>query len=581
MAFISPEEINNIRSSVSIVDIISTYIPLNQRGKNYFGVCPFHEDHSPSMSVSSEKQMYKCFSCGAAGNVFTFIENYLNVSFGEAVSLVAEKAGISIKADFLPQKEVKNQKEYDLMALVLKIYQNNLNTEAGNKAIQYLNERKLEEDVRKDFDIGLALDDNILTKLLLKKDYSEKLLVDLGLLNNNDLKLHDVLKDRIVFPLHDLDGNVIGFTARCYLSDIKPKYLNTKETAIFKKGNILYNYHRAKDTIRLKKEVILVEGNMDAIRMYANGIKNVVALMGTSLTKEQIKALKKLRAKIVLMLDNDEAGEDATYRLGNILEKEAFEIQIVRLNGAKDPDEYILKYNAEAIIENIMHAGSFMDFKLNYLKKNKNLNSAVDLAEYIKTVIENLKSNPDEILKEVTLQKLSNDYNISYAVLKEQLKIDSKIKVKTEKNEEEKKKKTTYEKLANEILYFMMNDAEYIKLYQTRLGFFPTKKERMIASEILYYYNLYKTINLADFITYIATINLKKEIMDIIESVRIQELSDEAMIELLEKLKKKMEQEEIKCLKKELKNEFDPNKKMELAKKLVEIKKGSVKVESY
>ncbi len=581
MAFISQDEINNIRSSVSIIDIVSSYIPLTQKGKNYFGVCPFHEDHSPSMSVSEERQIYKCFSCGAAGNVFTFVENYLNISFSEAVSLIAEKAGIRIKNNLRTTKEEKNKEEYTIMDLALKIYQNNLNAETGDKAIKYLNERNLNEIVRKDFDIGLSLDGNLLASLLIKKGYAETMLINLGLINKNGQIINDTFQNRIIFPIHDLEGKVIGFTARCYLNDIKPKYLNTKETYIFKKGNILYNYHRAKDSIRLKKEVILVEGNMDAIRMYANGIKNVIALMGTGITKEQVKSLKKLRAKIILMLDNDDAGETATYRIGNILEEEGLDIHIVRLNGAKDPDEYILKFKIDAIEENIKSAISFMDFKLNYLKKNKNLNSTVDLSEYIKSVIENLKNNNDEILKEVTLQKLSNDYNISYAVLKEQLKTEGKDKRKIIPDEQNKKRKSLYEKLVDEILYFMMNDKIYIKLYQTRLGIFPTKKERLIASEILYYYETHKNINIADFIAYAETTNVKKEIMDIIESVDIKDITESAMDELLKKLKKRIEDDEIKRLKEKLKNEFDPNKKIELAEKLVEIKKGSVESESY
>lgn len=581
MALISQKEINEIRNAASIVDIISTYIPLTQKGKNYFGVCPFHEDHSPSMSVSDEKQIYKCFSCGATGNVFTFIENYLNVNFAEAVAIIAKKVGIHIETDFLPKKEVKFKEELEIMDFATKFYQNNLNTEEGYKAVAYLNERGLKDNVRKDFDIGLSLDKNLLYNLLNKKGYKEKMIESVGLINKSGSNIYDVFQRRIMFPIHNLDGKVVGFTARCYLENETPKYLNTKETILFKKGNILYNYHRAKDHIRLKKEVIVVEGNMDAIRLYSSGIKNVIALMGTSLTKEQIDALKKLRAKVVLMLDNDNAGETATFMVGNLLEENEISLSIVRLNGAKDPDEYILQFGVQAIEENIKNASSFMDFKLNYLKKNRNLDSAVDLAEYIKAVVENLQKNNDPILREITLQKLSNEYNISYAVLKEQLKETPKEDKKTiEKVEKEKKPKNNSEKLIDEILYFMMNGEEYIKLYQTQLGMFPEKKERAIANEILYYYETNKTMNLADFITYVETTNLKTEIMDIIENVKIQELSEKAMEELIANAKKKWKEKEIKELKEELKKELDINKKIQIAERIAEIKKGSVENES-
>ncbi len=575
MALIAQEEINRIRSSASIVDVISSYIPLTQKGKNYFGVCPFHEDHSPSMSVSEEKQIYKCFSCGATGNVFTFVENYLNISFIEAVELIANKLGISISTTMIKKKETKFKEEYDLMNFVLKFYQNNLNTQEGEKAIAYLKKRGLLEDTIKDFSIGLSLDKNMLYTILKKKNYQEKMLEDLGLVNCGKNELYDVFQNRIMFPIHNLDGQVVGFTARCYLKEETPKYLNTKETYIFKKGNILFNYHRAKEAIRLLKEVIVVEGNMDAIRLYSNGIKNVIALMGTSLTKEQIEALKKLRCKIVLMLDNDNAGETATLAIGNLLEENNIPFTIVRLSGEKDPDEYIIKNGRDAMLENIKNAISFVDFKLNYFKKNKNLNEASDLAEYIKAVIDGLKTTNDAILKEVTLQKLAKDYNISYAVLKEQLgEKEGEAKYQKEKKELKKEiKQSSYDKVCSKILYYMMNAKEFIKLYQTKLGVFPTKEHRVIANEIVYYLENHKTINLADFISYAENTNLKSEIMAIISNEKDTIVSEEGMLELLSILKKKMKKEEIKILKEEIKNEYDVKKKMALLERIADLKK--------
>jgi DNA primase len=583
MAFISQDEINNIRNATSIVDVISSYIPLTQKGKNYFGVCPFHEDHAPSMSVSSEKQIYKCFSCGATGNVFTFVENYLNISFAEAVSLLADKAGINISKTLLPKKEVKYKEEYDLMNFVMKFYQNNLNTSEGDKAVTYLNKRGLIEKVQKDFDIGLSFDKNMLYKLLHKKGYKDKILEDLGLIKNNDGHFYDVFQNRIMFPIHNLDGDVVGFTARCYLEDVTPKYLNTKETYIFKKGNILFNYHRAKDQIRLKKSAIVVEGNMDAIRMYSNGFKNTIALMGTSLTKEQITILKKLKSKIILMLDNDNAGEVATFNVGNALEENGIEVLVVRLSRVKDPDEYIISFGSNSMEDAINNAIPFIDFKLNYLKKNKNLDSSKDLAEYIKAILNELRNSNDDILTEVTLQKLVNDYNISYDVLKKQLsniKSDKHENIVNNVSEKKKENKSSYEKIVSEILYCMMNGYEYIKLYQTQLGIFPTKSDRAVANEIIYYYEMHKTINLADFISYAASIPLKKEIMDIISSVEIKEINESVMMELLNKIKKKIKTREIDKLKEEIRNEYDINKKVILTEKMLEIKKGSVENEN-
>ncbi len=584
MTFIDQNEINKIRSSVSIVDIISSYIPLTQKGKNYFGVCPFHEDHAPSMSVSEEKQIYKCFSCGAAGNVFTFVENYLNVSFSEAVSLIADKVGLSVSIPTIKKKDIQYKEEYELMNFVLKFYQNNLNTEIGKTAVSYLEKRGVLEETIQDFSLGLALDKNRLSRILKEKEYSLKMLSDLGLIYEYEDGIYDVFQNRIMYPIHNLDGQVVGFTARCYLKEETPKYLNTKETYIFKKGTILFNYHRARDAIRLSKEVILVEGNMDAIRLYSVGIKNVIALMGTSVTKEQIEALKKLRCKIILMLDNDNAGENATFSIGNRLEEERIIFDIVRLSGEKDPDSYVVQNGKEALLENIKNAISFVDFKLNYFKKNRNLNDATDLAEYIKAVLNGLKNTDDAILKEITLQKIAKEYNISYDVLKEQLgekekKIENKVCLKT--NTVLKDKESGYDKVCMKILFYMMNSKIFVKLYQTKLGLFPTKEHRAIANEIVYYVEKNKTINLADFISYAENTKLKQEIMAIISNEKDTNITEESMLELLEIIRKKIKKEEIKKLKEDIKTEWDVNKKVALLEKIAELKKGSVENESY
>lgn len=230
----------------------------------------------------------------------------------------------------------KNRLEYEIMDLALKFYQNNLNSGEGLLAKDYLKKRNLDEEVIKEFDLGLAIGGNVsLNKLLLSKKYEIDSLVALGLVNQNNGYANDVFQRRIMFPIHDLDGNVVGFTGRIYENNEQAKYINSKESTIFKKGQILFNYHRAKQEIKRKKEVILVEGNMDAIRMYASGIKNVIALMGTSLTKDQVAIIKGLHANIILMFDNDSAGEIATYQNGSILEEAGLSFQVVRLSRRK------------------------------------------------------------------------------------------------------------------------------------------------------------------------------------------------------------------------------------------------------
>lgn len=580
MAFISEKDIENIRTNTNIVDIISSYIPLTQKGKNYFGVCPFHDDHSPSMSVSTTKQIFKCFSCGAVGNVFTFVRDIENVSFIEAVKIVAEKSGISTNFEINTEVKIqKNKEEYEVMDLTSKFFQNNLNTEKGNVAKKYLNDRGLNSEVIKDFNIGLALNENnLLHQLLMKKGYSIKTITELGLINKNGIDIYDSFINRIIFPIHNLDGQVVGFTGRIYNNEKNiAKYFNSRESKIFRKGDILFNYHRAKDAIRTSKKVILVEGNMDAIRIYSNGIKNVVALMGTAMTIEQIAILKKLRSEVILMFDNDSAGELATYNNGQLLEKNNIPISIVRLSGEKDPDEYIIKNGIDALNDNINHRISFLEFKLSYLKQNKNLNNTEDLVKYIKAVLESIKDINDDITKQVTLRKLSDEYKLPVDVLERELdelsSSDVTSKIVKEKPEP-KKAKNRYEQAANNILYYMMNDGSYIKSFSKQLGFFDSKLHRGISNIIMYYYEKHKTISLAEFISYISNNNeLYDDIMAIINNNADMELNDDFFMENIKAIKKAGIESEIKKIKQEIKTELDINKKVKLATRLAELKK--------
>ena len=256
MFHIEESEINQIRENADIVEIISSYIPLTQKGKNYFGVCPFHNDHAPSMSVSKEKGIFKCFSCGATGNVFKFVADFENIGFVQAVKRVAEKIGMNLKSDIPIKTETKHQKECQIMELSTLFFQNNLLTSEGERAMRYLKSRGLNETIVKEFQIGLALDKNSLYQLLHQKKYQDQLLFNLGLINQNGLNFYDVFKNRIMFPIHNINGEPVGFTGRIYLpTSPPPKYLNSKETIIFKKGNILFNYHRAKDAVRLEKKI--------------------------------------------------------------------------------------------------------------------------------------------------------------------------------------------------------------------------------------------------------------------------------------------------------------------------------------
>ncbi len=582
MALFSNDEINSIRANADIVNVISSYIPLTQKGRNYLGVCPFHDDHSPSMSVSSDKQIYKCFACGATGNVFTFVQDYENVSFAEAVSIVAAKCGMEVSFDPTKNVAVDNYaKEHKIMELSQKFFANNLKTSFGKEAVKYLNERGLSEDIIKEFGIGLSLDTNdSLLQLLTKKGYKTDELEEIGIVNNSNGTYYDMFTKRITFPLWDKDGNIIGFSARVYRGEKNvSKYMNSRENKIFHKGDTLYNYHNAKEAAKREKEIIVVEGFMDAIRMSSVGIKNVVALCGTAMTKDQISLLKKLRCKVVLCLDNDNAGLIATVSNGDELVKENVETYVVRLTGEKDPDEYILANGAEAFIENIKKPLTYFDFKMDYFKHNRDLNKVEDLSQYVNDVLKTLSTVDDSILREVTLNKISKEYNLSLDVLKNRLEKFEPVvlREKEEKKEVVKTKKDSYMIGSERILYFMMNDEKYIDEYQTKLGFFNEPMYREIANEIVYYYETNKEITVADFITYVSSKDsIKGKVMEIVNESINDDLTMEAMDEYINAVLKVSHKNEIKRLKELMKKELDQDKKMKIALQIMELKKEDV-----
>ncbi len=571
MAKISPEEIAHIREQADIVEIIGDYIPLTMRGKNYFGVCPFHQDHSPSMSVSREKQMYKCFSCGAAGNVFKFVSEYENISFIEAVAKVAAKIGISLNISASYKPVSKFAKEYEIMNLATLFYQNNLNTEFGLTAREYLHDRGITDEMIQEFQIGLSFQGNQLRDFLEKKGILKTKMLELGLVNQKNQEYNDVFNERILFPIQDASGQVVAYTGRVYEKDKIPKYLNSRETFLFRKGNILFNYHRAKEAIRLLKNVVLVEGNMDAIRMYVCGFKNTIALMGTSMTKEQIELLKKLHVPVTLMFDNDEAGKLATITNGNLLKNAGVEVLVIRLTNEKDPDEYILKRGVEVMQDTLKHPVSYLEFLYEALKENKDLTDATALASYVKSVLASLE-NADPITVDVVLNKLVQEFNLSYEVLKSELK-EPKTTETIEVKPIVKAKKNRYQISVEHLLYAMMNDVKYIKMYQSKLGYFKEENYRKIANEIIYYAENKKEMSFADFLTYVELSPLKQEMNTIITSIKDDEIDDTSIADYIYNIKQIMWEDEVQKLKQEQKKLSDMNEKERIGNKIVELMK--------
>lgn len=574
MAYIKDEEINEIRSRANIVDIISSYLNVSQKGKNYVCLCPFHNDHSPSLIISPEKQIFNCFTCRTGGNVFTFVMKYENVSFLEAIKIVADKIGYNLNVkDLNVNVDSKNKEDFEIYDFASKYYTNNINTTDGIKAREYLSKRGINDAIIKEFKLGLALNEkDTFYKIASKKGWSIDTLDKLGLINKVNANIYDTFINRIVIPIENLKGEVVGFTGRIFNGeDNTAKYLNTKETAIFKKSSLLFNYHNAKNFIREKRCVIVVEGNMDAIKMSAKGFKNVVALMGVALSNEQIDILKRLKVPVVLMLDNDNAGLEATVKNGEILINSGIDTSVVRLSGAKDPDEYIEKYGIDAMENNINNAIKYIDFKIEYLKKNKNLNNMEDMIIYVKEVINSL-NNQDDLTKELIISKISKDYQIDVDVLKKAM---VNVPMKKEIKEEIiRPKMSKYQKASHKVLYYMLMDTKYISIYKNALGYFKERIERVLASEIEYFAKENNNIDVADFTTYMMDREDEYELLQIILSENGNtSISDDEFESCVKAILNIYKKEEIEKLKSKIAEALDQSEKEKLLEKLIDLKR--------
>lgn len=563
--------LNQIRNSLDIVDVISKYLPLTSKGKNYFGVCPFHDDHSPSMSVSREKQIYTCFSCGATGNVFKFIQDYENLTFLEAVKKCADMASINVDIE-TKRISNKNQVLYDIYNLSQMFYQNNINTELGVKARDYLHNRKLNDSVIKEFGIGLSLNDSdSLLKILKAKGYSDKDLIRSGLVNENNYALNDVYRNRIMFPLYDLNGKVIGYNGRVYNGETENKYVNSKETEIFKKRDLLYNYHRAKEECRKIHQVIIMEGPMDVIRASTIGVKNCVASLGTAFGPEQAMLIRKLSNNVILCFDGDAAGLKATKSAIAELAKIGITPLIVRLEDDSDPDEYIIKKGKEAFINKIKNPLNIIEFKEKLLKNEYNLNNTLELSNYINKMIIEINSIDDDILREVSIKKLSDETGIGEQIIR------SKIAKKEETVEIPKPKLSKlnkYEKSERDLVYYMLIDKNVIKMYEKKITHMPTPKYRHLAFQIDEFYKENGYINTADLISHLSG---DKEALSTIGEISSLEYSDNINYDLisdyLDNIRKYNEKEQVKAYKEKMEKTSEYKAKMDLALKRVELRK--------
>lgn len=566
------DSINELRSKLDIVEVISSYIPLSKKGRNYFGLCPFHDDHSPSLSVSPDKQIYKCFVCGESGNVFNFVMNYEHLSFLEAASLLAKNIGVNLDIS-IKREDNKYEPLYEIMDIANKFYQNNLSSKEGTLAREYLAKRKLTPEIIKEFGIGLSLNKHdMLTNLLISKGHSLEELNSIDLANSN----HDSYINRIMFPLEDARGRVIGFSGRIYDNSNMSKYQNSREGVLFKKRELLFNYHRAKDEVRKNKNVIVMEGFMAVIRAYSVGIKNCIATMGTALSNEQAALIKKMSSNIILCYDGDNAGRTATLASGEMFLKLNVNPKVIVLTDGLDPDDYIIKYGDVSFQNLIDNAMSFTDYKIRALRGNFDLNNVEDKTNYVNQVLLQIKSETDEIKREIMLKNLASETDIWYNTLEKKLfELLDKEKpvIKKEDIIVHKNKKDGYMKSMESLVYYMLNNSHAITLVDNSNVYIPNKEIRLIINEIISYYNRYGTLCEADFYSYLEE---KEELNGVLKKILSSdypsEIDDNLVKENLTAIKNYNIALEISRLENLIKEEVSIERQMELMDKIRDMK---------
>ena len=587
MARLSQEKIDEIRQSVDIVDVMGQYLELHKKGKNYMAICPFHDDNHPSLSISQSRQIYKCFVCGNGGNVFTFIQEYLKVPFVESVMKVAEFGHVDMSGYSLEKRVVKVDEAlaplYDMHAFALKLYMYYLYTQSGKQALEYLRHRGFDDDLIKMFGIGYAPEKSILHERFQKEGYTEVAQVKSGLVLENE-RHYDRFHDRVMFPLYDEFGKVVGFSGRVYKAqDKNSKYMNSPESDIFIKGKTLYNYHRAKEAVRQAGFVYINEGFMDVIAMHRAHHDNCIALMGTALTKDHLRMLKRMTRTIHLCLDGDMAGQAAAMKSSDLLTAQGFEVKIVLLPDGRDPDEILSTEGIEGLDAVLKDTLSPIDFMMAFECSKLDLRNYEDRKTLLIKACEKIAKIEDRIDRGHYIAKLSSLTDFPKEIIEEQLLNSSAIiehreqfsQNHIETIQDQRPILDKYTLAEKNLLFYMLNDRHVSDIYEAKAGFMHNDTYRALAAYIRDYYRTHQTMDIANLIDKIGSSHstLVNALTDIAEcSLPLpyqKEVIDDYIARITENTKNIREQE----LQEQFKNVLAPSAKAEILQKLIDLKK--------
>ncbi len=416
------EEITNIVESTDMVELVSPYVKLSKQGKSYKGLCPFHDEKTPSFVVSQDKHLAHCFGCGKGGNPIQFLMDIKRISFMEAVAELAKKNGIPLKEAYKPKQKQDYSLFYEMLETSARFYHQNLTlTKTGKEALAYLYKRGIDDETIKSFGIGLApKQKDSLYKVLKEANYLEINMMDLGLIEHNDQGYYDLFSKRITFPIKDEDGHVLGFSARIYDNpdSNQPKYINTRDTFLYHKGSVLYHLDVAKTEILRKKRVILHEGQMDVIASVIAGLKEAVCTMGTALSMDQAYALKRYANHAILCYDGDKAGIQASLKAIQIFKQARMSVHLVLLPNGMDPDEYVRSFGGEAYAEYVeSHLLDELEYGFEVAFLNANLKDSFEIETIKGRVFELVRQMPSQTAKEKYLKLLAGRIESTYTAI--------------------------------------------------------------------------------------------------------------------------------------------------------------------
>ncbi|MCT4478425.1 DNA primase [Peribacillus sp. NPDC101481] len=550
---IEDEKINQIREAVDIVDLIGEYVQLKKQGRNYFGLCPFHGENSPSFSVSTEKQIFHCFGCGAGGNIFTFLMDIEGYSFVESAKVLAEKGNVPLDVEINKDSKRSNmpagsQQMVEAHDLLRKFYHHLLvNTKEGQDALEYLLKRGFTEETIEKFQIGYSLDSwDFVSKFLLKRGFPAEYMEQAGLIiyREKDESYFDRFRNRVMFPIMDHQGNTIAFSGRA-MGDDEPKYLNSPETPIFNKSKTLYNFHHARPHIRKKEQAVIFEGFADCISAVGAGVENAVATMGTALTDQHIQLLKRNTDQILICYDSDSAGLNAANRAVNMLQDHEFSVKVALMPDNLDPDDYIKEFGEKSFVSEVIGASlTYMAFKMHYLRRGKNVNNEGDRIQYIEEVLKEISRLPNAVERDHYLRQLSSEFSLSLDALEQQQRqvffterkkgtLPQPAAQKQMSLQYEHKLKPAHHNAEMKLIAHMLKSRDMTFKIQQLLGqtVFHVDEHQAIITYLYAFYEDGHEPDTSFFLTYLPDPNLRRivseiEMMSVNEEVTDKELTD-------------------------------------------------------